>query len=177
MDYTEFLAANNPYTIRKLTKLLNDISSRGDLCAIAAIGEERYPYVLSLSQHTFRRIKERLDIFDRTVFLHELVFSIESNKNLGEVLDSCVEKIETENEYHKICVYFEDKDWFVYFHLYDDNHIEIATVVSNELVYYADPNATVIFVGNDGKINVDIEKIPCIQFSRNSKYNKKRASA
>lgn len=161
-----------PYIIHKTLDLLEKISSCGNLCTMVCIGPMQNVYILFISQHTFGRIQERLKLYNRSYFLHEIAQLLEKNVNLGKIVDDDVDKIKSGEEFHKLCLYYELLDWFIYFHIYDDGKIELSTVVNRKKTYFVDPNATAVWLTKSGNIVEDMKNIPIFAVSLNTKYDK-----
>lgn len=161
----------SPYVVKKILQLYDKVVSSGDLCALVRVGEMENVCVISISSHTFARIRERLFLYDRMDFLRMVVCIIEGHPDLGDVIDSEIDKIEDGADYHKLCLLDERNDWFLYCYVYPNNLIQISTVVSDKKVYYVDPAATPVFLSKDGKVVVGINH-PKFSWSRNTKYNK-----
>lgn len=160
------------YVAGKIRKKMQEVSSDGSLCKLVALGTYKVPYVLSIDTHSFGRIKERLDIQNRTIFLGEIASLIESNQILGNMLDADVDNIANGETFHKTCLLYEELDWFIYLHIFADNHIKIGTVVTREPIYFVDPSATAILLKRNREIVTGVKNISCFEFSNNTKYNK-----
>ena len=166
---THALEQYPPYIVKKLKKVFEE-QSLEHLCSYVEVGDT--PYIISLSPHVFKRVREQLDIHDRKFFLAELVSIIEKNKSAGEIIDLSLDEEPVDSSYHKVCLYVEYYDWFVYFHVFDCGILNVATVVSGKDIYYADQQATTLAILENGDVVVGIENIANVQISLNTKLNR-----
>lgn len=172
IDIRELREVYPGYISDKLQAMADELRFSGELCTFVIIGELKTPYILSLSPHTYKRVRERLGIYDRNIFFNAVVDTISSNVELGNAVDADTENITPPGTMHKLCLLLELFDWFIYLHIHEEGRIEISTVVCGEPIYYVDPDATAVWLKSDGEVVTGIENIPSMRISKNTKYNK-----